>query len=351
MAVPTAKPVWEDKMKLRTLLSTVGAVAIAASISTSAGAAGPTIIKMGSYTPPKAGHLRKIIIPWLRKVEADSAGTVKFQEFWGGALIRSPRKQWEGMQNGIQDASTIIPAYTSKLFPDFTYYSLPFLFQGTGSVEGTVVGWEMYKRGLLGGLDNVHVAAVYANDNGGIHFNRKINTLADIKGLKVRVPGPGQAKVLKQLGLVPVGMGARQVAESLNRGVIQGALMGWSALSIFRVTPLLKSHVDLPMGTRSFFVGIHKRVYDKLPRAGKAAVDKNSGLDFSMSLGTYYERDGTKLRTNSGSRNVVRPDAAAQKELFKKFKPFHDAWQKNVKDGAKKYQAIQEILAKHRGSS
>ena len=55
------------------------------------------------------------------------------------------------------------------------------------------------------------------------------------------------------------------------------------------------------MGTRSFFVGIHKRVYDKLPRAGKAAVDKNSGLDFSMQLGTYYERDGTKLRTQSGS--------------------------------------------------
>ena len=147
------------------------------------------------------------------------------------------------------------------------------------------------------------------------------------------------------------GSDSLEMGDVQNRGVIHGALMGWSAIGIFRVTPLLKSHVDLPMGTRSFFVGIHKRVYDKLPRAGKAAIDKNSGLDFSMALGTYYERDGTKLRNNSGSRNVVRPDAAAQKELFKKFKPFHDAWQKKVKDGEKKYQAIQEILAKHRGSS
>ncbi len=351
MAVPTAVSNREDEMKIRTILSTIGAVAVAASIGTSAGAAGPTVIKIGSFTPPKAAHMRKIIIPWLRKVEADSAGTVKFQEFWGGALIRSPRKQWEGVLNGIQDASTIIPAYTSKLFPDFSYYSLPFLFRGTGSVEGTLVGWNMYKRGLLGGLDKVHVAAVYANDNGGLHFNRKITSLGDMKGLKVRVPGPKQAAVLKELGLVPVGMGARQIAESLNRGVIQGALMGWSAINIFRITPLIKSHVDLPMGTRSFFIAIHNRVYDKLPRQGKAAIDKNEGLAISMALGTFYENEGQHMRTKSGGRNVVRPDAAAQKALFEKFKPYHDRWITDTKDGAKKYDAIQEILAKHRGSS
>ncbi len=338
-------------MKIHGIIATLGAVALAASIGASANAAGPTVIKIGSFTPPKAKHLRTIVIPWLRKVEADSAGTIKFQEFWGGALIRSPRKQWEGVLNGIQDASTIIPAYTSKLFPDFTYYSLPFLFRGTGSVEGTLVGWNMYKRGLLGGLDKVHVAAVYSNDNGGLHFNRKITSLGDMKGLKVRVPGPKQAAVLKELGLVPVGMGARQIAESLNRGVIQGALMGWSAINIFRITPLIKSHVDLPMGTRSFFVAIHKRVYDKLPRAGKASIDKNEGLSLSMALGTFYEKVGGKMRSQPGNRTVVRPDAAAQKVLFNKFKPFHDKWIKDTKDGAKKYQAIQEILAKHRGSS
>ncbi len=108
-------------MKFRAVLSTLGAIAVAASIGTGANAAGPTVIKIGSFTPPKAKFLNTIVIPWLRKVEADSEGTVKFREFWGGALIRSPRKQWEGLNNGIQDASTIIPAYTSKLFPDFTY--------------------------------------------------------------------------------------------------------------------------------------------------------------------------------------------------------------------------------------
>ena len=66
----------------------------------------------------------------------------------------------------------------------------------------------MFESGLIDVGDKVHVVAVYSNDNGGLHFNRKISSLGNLKGLKVRVPGPGQARVLKALGLVPVGMGA-----------------------------------------------------------------------------------------------------------------------------------------------
>ena len=108
----------------RVFVGALGAAAIVAALGAGPAAAEPTVVKIGSFTPPKAKYLREILIPWLRKVEADSAGTLKFQEFWGGSLIRSPRKQWEGLNNGIQDASQIIPAYTSKLFPDFTFFSL-----------------------------------------------------------------------------------------------------------------------------------------------------------------------------------------------------------------------------------
>lgn len=338
-------------MNRRVITVSLAAAALSAALGANALAAGPSIVKMGSFTPPKARYLNKIVIPWLRKVEKDSGGTVKFQEFWGGALIRSPRKQWEGIMNGIQDAAIVIPAYTSKLFPDFTVFALPFLFRGTGSEEATAAGWKLYERGLLGGLDKVHVLAIYTNDNGGLHFNRTIKTLDGIKGLKVRVPGPEQAAVVKQLGLVPVGMGTPQVAESLNRGVIQGTLTGWSAINTFRITPLIKTHLDLPMGVRTFFIGMRKSVYEKLPRKGREAVDKNRGLDFSMALGRYYEKDGRDMRANTKNRNTIAISKGQRAELLQTFKPFHDKWVSKTKDGARKYKAMQEILAKLRGGS
>ncbi len=79
-------------MKVRTLVAAAGVGLVAATaFAANPAAAEPAVIEFGSFMPPKARSLNEILIPWLRKVEADSAGTLKFQEFWGGALIRSPR--------------------------------------------------------------------------------------------------------------------------------------------------------------------------------------------------------------------------------------------------------------------
>ena len=182
-------------MKKNLLPGALGAAAIALSlvIGGTGAIAATTTIKIGSFTPPKAGYLRTITIPFLRQVEKDSAGEIKFQEFWGGALIRSPRKQWEGMLNGIQDATQVLPSYTAKLFPDFGIFALPFMFEKTGTMEATIAGWRMYEKGLLGGFDKMHAFAVYTNDNSGLHLGREITSLDQIKGLKFRAPGGTEA--------------------------------------------------------------------------------------------------------------------------------------------------------------
>lgn len=331
-------------MKKHILLGALGAIAIAA--ASAPGAAEPVVIKIGSFTPPKARYLRTITIPFLRKVERDSGGTIKFKEFWGGALIRSPRKQWEGMMNGIQDATQVLPSYTAKLFPDFGIFALPFLFRATGSLEASIAGWKMHEKGMLGGFDKAHVLAVYTNDNSGLHVGRKITSLKEVKGLKFRAPGGTEVAVVKALGGTPVGMSITQVAESINRGVIQGTLTGWSALNTFRITPLIKTHIDLPLGVRSFVIALRKPVYNKLPRQGKEALKRNSGLRLSKAMGQYYENDGNKMRTNPASRSVIRPSSAQFDSIFKAhFKRFHQDWIAKTKDGQKKYDAMKVILA------
>ena len=308
-------------------------------------AADPVTVKIGSYTPPKAIYLQEIVIPFLRTVEKDSGGEVVFKEFWGGALIRSPRKQWEGIMNKIQDAAQIIPAYTSKLFPDFTIFALPYMFRNAGSAEAAVAIWRMYEKGLLGGLETVHVFAVYTNDNSGIHLNGKISSLAEIKGRKFRVPGKAEADVVKKLGGTPVGMSIAQVAESLNRGVIQGTLAGWSALGMFRITPLIKTHIDIPLGVRTFFLGMHKDVYNRLGSKARDALARHGGLKLSTALGKYYEADGKMLRAEPGERTVIRLSEKEHDRLYNDiFKAYHTEWIAKNKDGARKYAALQAIL-------
>jgi len=343
-------------MRRHALLAAASAAVISIAALASAGTASaePSVIKIGSHTPPKASHIRVILQPWMKRIEKESGGTVKFQEFWGGQLIRQPNKQYEGMINGIQDSTPVLPSYTEALFPDFGLFSLPFLFHGTGSEESAAVGWKLHEKGLINGLDKVYVAAVYSNDNGGMHFNSAFKSFDDMHGKKVRAAGPGEADVIKAVGATPVSMSITQVAESLNRGVIDGTFNGWSALNTFRITPLIKTHVDMPFGVRAFFMAINKKVYDGLPAAARRAIDKNSGLEFSKAHGAHWAAEGLKVRKESEKDRIVLTPSREQLAAWSaKFRMFHDAWIKE-QDAAhrrKLYDATMDILKALRASS
>ena len=333
----------------KSLASIAGVCVIGAGLAFSAGeASAQAVLRIGSHSPPN-GHPVRQVKKWMSRVEKDAGGTLVFKEFWGGQLIRSPRKQFEGMMNGIQDASPILPSYTAKLFPDFSVFTLPFLFKT--AEESSYVAWKMYEAGHLRGLDKVYVAAVYTNDNGGMHFTEKLASVETIRGLKVRAAGPGEAAIVKAMGGVPVGMGITQVAQSLNSGVIQGTLAGWSALRSFKIWPLIRTHVDQPFGVRGFFLGITKTVYDALPAKAKHALDKNSGLAESRRLGRNNQEVGNTLRKKAreDSNRVVFTLSDEEFEAqAAKFQHFHDEWVAKTKDGAKKYQALKRFIAEYR---
>lgn len=336
-------------MMRKTLAFMIGAGFVLAAGGVSAQTA---VIKMGSHTPPKGAPVKRGIGPWMRAIEKDAAGTLKFQEFWGGQLSRSPRKQYELMMNGIQDASPILPSYTQKLFPDFGLFALPHLFRS--AEEGTTAQWRMFRKGLIGGLEKVYVAAIYNNGNSAMHFSKTIKSAKGIKGLKIRAAGPGEAAVIKLMGGIPVGMSITQVAQSLNRGVIQGTLSGWSAVRIFKISPLIKTHYDEPLGVRSFFLGITKKVYDRLPEKAKQAIKKNSGLKMGLKMSKVFDNVSNALRKKAAAdskKNIITVSKAQWKKRAAMFKPIHDRWLGNNPDRRKKYDALIQVLADIRKGS
>ncbi len=57
--------------------------------------------------------------------------------------------------------------------------------------------------------------------------------------------------------------------------MLTARLNGWSANHLFRVTPLLKSHLDVSLGVRQFVFAMSRTAYDKLPEAAKAIARKH----------------------------------------------------------------------------
>ena len=328
----------------------LAAIAIGCALCAGADAAAePATLKVGATMPPMSSVIAEGYVPWLRAIEKDAPGAIKFQEFWGGALVRAPDKQFEAMMNGIMDSTVVITSYTQKLFPDFSLFSIPYVVDG--AVEAAVGGWRLYERGLLRGLEKVYVAAIFSNDNGGLHLRSRVKSLDDVKGLKIRVSGPEEAEIVKAMGAVPVGLGIPTTADALNRGVVDGTFNGWAANQSFRITPLIKTHIDVPFGVRSFFIAINREVYDKLPASARAAIGKHSGRDFSIRFGRVMDKTGEPLRKEAladPNRTVLRPSEAQAKALEAKFMGFHKQWIEETPDGARKYREVKDAVAEFR---
>jgi TRAP-type C4-dicarboxylate transport system substrate-binding protein len=105
-----------------------------------------------------------------------------------------------------------------------------------------------------------------------------------------------------------------------------------------------------PLGVRSFFLGINKKVYDGLPEKAKRAIDKNSGLALSRRVGGVAFGEEIKVLRKQANedpkRNVITVSGAEGEKRFNAlFKSFHDEWVENTPNGRQKYDTLMDIIA------
>ncbi|RQW76038.1 ABC transporter substrate-binding protein [Lysinibacillus composti] len=83
-------------------------------------------------------------------------------------------------------------------------------------------GREIYNE-IYGKYNTVYFPTSISGMESGIRSNKPIKSIADFKGLKIRMAGLIQSELIQQLGATPVTLATTEVYEALQRGVVDGA--------------------------------------------------------------------------------------------------------------------------------
>jgi TRAP-type mannitol/chloroaromatic compound transport system substrate-binding protein len=153
-------------------------------------------------------------------------------------------------------------------------------------------------------------------------FRRDIKSLADLRGLKVRMLGLG-GEVFRRLGATPQTTPPAEILTSLQSGVIDGAeFVGPGsdiALALYRVAPLYYSPgFNKPNGTGECIVAL--KVWEALDSELKAIVAHACAAEATYALAEMERLNGEALAALTTRHNVqlrtFPPDliAAARKE-------------------------------------
>lgn len=156
-------------------------------------------------------------------VDEMSNGRLKISVYGAGELMPA-FAVFDGVSQGkIQMAHSASFYWRGKAPAAQFFSSIPF-----GMTAQEINGWLHYGGGMELWTEVYQPFGIIplAGGNTGMQmggwFNKPINTIADFKGLKVRMPGLG-GEVLKRVGAVPVNMAGRELYGALQTGAIDAA--------------------------------------------------------------------------------------------------------------------------------
>ncbi|MEM8854585.1 MAG: hypothetical protein AAGD34_12860, partial [Pseudomonadota bacterium] len=153
-------------------LSLSFAAALAGTLTFAAAAFAETTVRVASFTPEGAVGVQNVMKPWMDAVQEELGDKVEMVPFWGGALGPNPFDQFDLVRDGVVDVAWVLPGYTPGQVPQLQVTELPFTVES--AEEASVVGWRLYEKGLVQGLDDVHVLTVWAPDVTNIHLTEPV---------------------------------------------------------------------------------------------------------------------------------------------------------------------------------
>ncbi len=315
-------------------------------LGTAPAAAAPVELKFGVFISPHGFSVKQILQPWANWVHNQVGDEVKIKIFAGGVLGPDPVSQMKLLRDGVQDITYAMPSYTPARFSDLSLLQLPGLVRN--STEGSLAIWQMYQGGLIRGFEDVKLVGLFTLDAFNLHGAKPIRSYRDVKGMKLRSGGRIHNDIARALGAVPMGLTIMEIAENINRRVIAGAIIPWTALIPFRINQVASNHYEASLGVLPMVVAMKKGKYEGLSQKARDVIDKSgdmlarlNGDVFDATRNQYFN-----LVKSNSRHTVTEPTPTERREMKTLFEPLHTKWKAD--HGAERYDALVRMLAKIR---
>jgi len=233
----------------------------------------------------------------------------------GGKVLYPGQASLAAVRNKTAPLAFINSAFLQSVDPDLGFLNLPFtitdaLMSKPGVTEGVLALVRSYvePRGLK------VLAVMRGADTIVIFKNRQVRAPDDMKGLKIRVAGPGVYQdVVRSLGAAPVVFPAIEMGAALARGAMDGIITspgGWG-----------KNVHDAPSASLvpgllfyTYFLIADKTWFDALPAVQQKALAESARASVTDKWGEMQADDArlvAELVSRGAAYAVVPVDAVA----------------------------------------
>jgi TRAP-type mannitol/chloroaromatic compound transport system substrate-binding protein len=209
---------------LKTRAATLTMSSMAAAVAmTAAGAAAQENWTMTS-TWPDSIALIEIDRNWVEMVNTIAGDDLQI-EFRSGGTLMPGTQVFDGVETGGIDAAGDWPGYwagTNSAFSPLATHTM--LFNAVDYLNWIYRwgGFELYQD-IYGQFGMVYLPYGVTNNESGFMGRTPITSLDDLDGMRLRLAGRDQGRVLEELGGSQVTLAGEEIYQAIERGVVDGA--------------------------------------------------------------------------------------------------------------------------------
>ena len=255
------------------------------------GAHAQVTLTVSSWLPP-SHLLSQTQAAWCDEVAAATSNRVKCNIL--PKPVTAPPGTFDAVRDGLADVSYSVHGYTPGRYLYTSMVELPF----TGdSAEATSVAYQRIYEKHLAKLDEhrgLRVITVFTHGPGHIYNTKqKVDSVADLAGLKFRIGGGVIIEITKALGMNATLKPAPASYELLSSGVMDGVLFPSESIESFKLEKLVRHQTILPGGlyNTSFAFVMNPATWNKLPKQDQDAIAKLSGEHAARLFGRSWDKN------------------------------------------------------------
>ena len=296
---------------MKAILALSGALALAASL----GAAAQT--KWDMPTPYAATNFHtENIVQFAADVDKATAGKLKITVHPAASLFKATEIK-RAVQGGQAQIGEIIISGYSNEDPIFGLDSIPFL---ATSYADSAKLWKASKKAIEDRFAKQGMVILYTVPwpPQGIYSTKPLNSIADMKGLKLRAYNPMISRIAELAGAQPVTIQAAELAQAMATGAVNANITSGSTGYDTKAWEVVKNYYDTQAWLPKNIVFVNKKAFDALDKAAqdglrKAAADAEArGWKISEEKTAWYIGELKKNGMN------VQPPSAQLKADFQK---------------------------------
>ncbi len=309
-------------------------------------------LRLHSLVPLESSILAEAVLPYLKNIEAEAGGRLKFEYYPSMQLGGTPQSLYDQVKDGVVEFTQTVIGYTPGRFPKTETFELPFLM--TDVVSTSVALQKFVEAHSMDEFSEVKLLCMNTHGPGMLHTKDPVTRLEDLRGMKIRGGSPLVNDLLAKLGAEPITIPITQMAEALTTGVIDGTTMPWDLTPSLKVPELVHHHTEFPatrgLYTLPFFFIMNLSAYQALPDDLKALFDKGAGLPLARACGEATAGGdiwARQIAVDLGNTIHTLDDAEAQRWVDASL-PTIEQWYAEREargiDGRALHQAARELL-------